>query len=209
MNKNKLAGHLAALEALKSDDSSERIYDDWSREYDQNLTGDYQYIAPQIAVDAFCANTQQTDCAIVDYGCGTGIVGELLAARGFECLDGMDISAGMLSVARTKKVYRHLVKADLTRPIAIDDGHYDSMICVGSFAAGHLHPAHLDEMLRTVRSQGLVVLFLNEQFYLKEDYPDHFRRLETRGIWQIHVQERHNYMASLDRPGWLVVATRR
>ncbi len=208
-----MAGHLVALETLEQADSSESIYDQWSDDYDQNLMEHYQYIAPKIAVDAFCEFQQPSQSSIIDYGCGTGIVGELLAKRGYHHIDGMDISQGMLDQARPKmengqSVYQKLIKADLTQTIETPDEHYEGMICVGSFANGHLQPWHLDEMLRTIRMDGPVVLFMNEQFYLKDNFPGYFEHLGKQRKWELIRQQRHNYMEALERPGWLVVARR-
>ena len=205
---DQLKGHLASLESLKSSDSSENIYDAWAKNYDRNLSEEYDYVAPQIAITAFLAQKVSRSAHIVDYGCGTGLVGKLLWENGFNNVDGYDISQGMLDIAAEKGVYNGLYKADLTKNLEIDTETYDAMICVGSFAAGHLNANHLDEMLRTIKKGGAIVLFMNEQFYLKDNYPSYFVKLMQAGVWTLFRQERHNYMQSIHRPGWLVIAER-
>lgn len=50
--------------------------------------------------------------SVIDLGCGTGLMGEKLRPLCAH-LEGYDISAGMLRIAREKAVYDRLVKADL------------------------------------------------------------------------------------------------
>ena len=45
------------------------------------------------------------DARILDAGVGTGLVGALLAERGYQNLVAMDLSNGMLDEARKKNVY--------------------------------------------------------------------------------------------------------
>jgi SAM-dependent methyltransferase len=53
------------------------------------------------------------DWTALDAGCGTGLVGEWLAPR-VTRLDGIDLSADMLSQARTKGIYETLAEGDIT-----------------------------------------------------------------------------------------------
>ncbi len=54
------------------------------------------------------------DSQILDMGCGTGIVGELLFSNGYQNIDGSgSFSPEMLQKARERNVYRSLGEADL------------------------------------------------------------------------------------------------
>lgn len=81
-----------------------------------------------------------TDTPLLDAGCGTGLVGGELVQRGFSALDGVDLSHGMLNIARSKGIYRQLEIADITRPLPFDPGSYGAVVCVGTFTAGHVGP---------------------------------------------------------------------
>ena len=72
-------------------------------------------------------------------------------------VDGMDLSSGMLALARERGVYRELSTADLTAPIGAPDAGYDAVVCVGTLTRGHLGPEPLAEMARVVRPGGVVV----------------------------------------------------
>ena len=87
---------LGRVSNLKQDDSSRDIYDDWSQDYDEHLKSELGYIAPGVAVAELVQHLQQRDLEIIDFGCGTGLVGEALHEQGFVHVDGADISSGML-----------------------------------------------------------------------------------------------------------------
>ena len=91
----------------------------------------------------------------------------------------------MLDVCRAKGAYRHLIEADLTGPLAIADGSYDAMICVGVMGAGHLVPEHFAELFRTVKRGGPIVLFGNGTPYVEDGYAERFAALD----WTIERTE--------------------
>jgi predicted TPR repeat methyltransferase len=197
---------LTRVNHLQDGDSSCDLYDDWSKNYDAHLLDDFGYISPQIAAQTLAGRSKQRDLAIVDYGCGTGLVGEELVLQGFATVDGVDISAGMLGQAREKGVYRNLVCGDLTTQIALDDAVYDVAICVGAMGAGHVGAQHVPELLRPLKSGGLFIITINSMHFAPEGFEQAFRQLEDAGLWQIRMLEQFNYMMQLDRPGWLVLA---
>jgi predicted TPR repeat methyltransferase len=100
---------LGRVSNLKQDDSSRDIYDDWSQDYDEHLKFEPGYIAPGVAAAELAQHLQQRDLEIIDFGCGTGLVGEALRELGFVHVDGADISTGMLDQASARQVYRNLL----------------------------------------------------------------------------------------------------
>ena len=197
---------LKRVSTLEIGDSSRDIYDDWSAIYDNHLNDDFGYISPQIAARALAETGARRDIAIIDYGCGTGLVAAALRREGFTTIDGIDISKGMLAQARDKRVYRHLACGDLTAEIALADSSYDAGTCIGSMGAGHVGAAHLPEMLRPLRPGAPLVIIMNGAYYSSGGFDSAFRKLERTGAWQIRRLEEFNYMTELDRPGWLLVA---
>ena len=191
---------------LADGDSSRDIYDDWSDDYDRHLLADFGYVSPRIAAAELAAAVDDRGLAVVDYGCGTGLVGEALAAEGFNCVDGVDISAGMLAQARAKNVYRNLVCADLTGPLAFADARYAAGCCIGSMGAGHVGAEHVPELLRPLAPGAVFVVIMNGAYYAAGGFERAFRQLADAGHWRILKLEKFNYMTELDRPGWLLVA---
>ena len=204
-------GFLVRLEDLESTEETRDLYDAWAAEYDADLIDGYGYCSPVIAADAFTERVTDRSSRIIDLGCGTGLVGVELAARGFTNVDGLDISARMLDEARRKGVYVDLLEGDLTAAAGIAgiaEGTYDAMLCISSFASGHVGPEHLEGLIRTVEPGGAVVLYINGAPFKEDDYPKAFRRLEEAGVWTVERLEASNYMDRITRPGWLVVARR-
>lgn len=100
---------------------------------------------------------------ILDAGCGTGLVGDLvrdLASR----LDGVDMSSAMLKTAREKGIYSEIHQGDLVACMLGKPGSYDAITC----AATLIHFSDLapvfDAAAAALRENGLFVftLFPNE-----------------------------------------------
>ena len=199
---------LGRVSNLEQGDSSRDIYDDWSEDYDAHLQSEFGYISPGVAAAELAQRLQQRDLPIIDFGCGTGLVGEALREQGLVNVDGADISNGMLEQARTKQVYRKLLCADLTARIPLEDNCYGAGLCVGSLGAGHLGAQHVPEMLRPIKRGGLFVLTMNGTYYEAGGFEQAFRQMQDDGLWSIHKLEEFNYMTELVRPGWLLVAVK-
>ena len=110
--------------------------------------------------------------------------------------------------AREKNVYRELLRGDLTSTIGLADEVYDAAVCIGSMGAGHIGAQHVPELIRPVKSGGVFVVIMNGMYYETGGFERAFRQLEDDGTWHIQRLEKFNYMSELDRPGWLLVATR-
>ena len=199
---------LGRVSNLEQDDSSRDIYDDWSQHYDDHLLAEFGYISPGVAAVELARHLPQRDLEIIDFGCGTGLVGAALREQGFVNVDGADISTGMLEQARSKQVYRNLLCADLTARIPLDDDAYAAGLCVGSLGAGHVGAQHLPEMLRPIRYGGQFVLTMNGSYYQSGGFEQAFRQMQDDGLWSIIKFEEFNYMTELVRPGWLLVAVK-
>jgi SAM-dependent methyltransferase len=197
---------LGRVSHLEDGDSSRDIYDDWSGSYDHHLIEEFGYISPDIAAQALSDEVEEDEVAIIDYGCGTGLVGQSLNQQGFEIVDGIDISEGMLQQAREKQVYRNLIRGDLTTRIALDDAVYDAATCIGSMGAGHVGADHIPELLRPLRAGALFVIIMNGMYYAAGGFDRAFRQLESDSLWRVRRLEEFNYMTQLERPGWLLVA---
>lgn len=200
---------LSRVSHLEQGDSSRDIYDDWSPTYDAHLLDDFGYISPSIAARELVHSDTPCDAVLIDYGCGTGLVGEALNKVGFTRIDGLDISEGMLEQARAKVVYRDLICADLTASLDIASDRYDAGCCIGSMGAGHVGAEHVPELMRPIKKDGLFVVILNGVYYQTGGFETAFRELEAEGVWRIEKLESFNYMTELDRPGWLLAAVKR
>jgi predicted TPR repeat methyltransferase len=197
---------LARVSELSGDDKSDKIYDDWAQDYDDDLINEFGYLSPQLAADILFTESNDPSIEIIDYGCGTGLVGEALQDKGFKCIDGIDISAGMLSRAKQKQAYRRLMRGDLTVKLTLADDSYDAGVCIGSMGAGHVGAQHTRELLRPIKPDGLFIIVMNGAYYESGGFEHQFRQLEVDGVWRIQQLRELNYMSELVRPGWLLLA---
>ncbi|MEK9942998.1 MAG: class I SAM-dependent methyltransferase, partial [Gammaproteobacteria bacterium] len=140
--------------------TQKETYRRWADTYDQELLEEFGYRAPQAAVEHLVKILPDPDCQILDMGCGTGIVGELLFSHGYQKIDGLDLSPEMLQKAQERKVYRSLGEADLFAELSLSP-EYDAVICVGVFSHGKSHPFDLAKLFSALKPGGRVVATVN------------------------------------------------
>jgi predicted TPR repeat methyltransferase len=97
-----------------SDAYVEKVFDSFASSFEAKLAR-LHYRAPALIAEALAAAgvTAAGSLDVLDVGCGTGLCGPLLAPYARR-LVGVDLSAGMLTHAREKKVYDDVVQAELT-----------------------------------------------------------------------------------------------
>ena len=86
--------HDRVLNATNKDELKE-AYSEWADAYDHDLINEMGYVAPTITVNEFQSHLHDHQVAILDAGCGTGLVGELLSKKGYQNIDGLDYSQEM------------------------------------------------------------------------------------------------------------------
>jgi len=183
-------------------------YNAWAETYEHDLLGQYGYRAHRIAARAFADLITDRSAAIIDVGCGTGLVGLELQKFGFAHIDGVDISEKMLDQAQATGIYHKLILEDAEETSSVPRVSYAGAICVGSFGVGHLGPQAVGQLISMAKPEAPIVIFMNAEPYIDEDYEMHLRSLEHDGVWKILRIEDHNYMDALERPGKLIVALR-
>ena len=159
-------------------------YGEWAEKYDQDLMGEMGYVAPRIASNLLKDYLDQKEARILDAGCGTGIVGELLHQDGYGNIEGLDYSTEMLAQAGAKGIYRTLNRGDLTKDLDIADDTYDAIISVGTFTCGHVGPAAFDELIRITRPDGYLCFTVREQAWEEDEYRAKVREIEDSGLWE-------------------------
>jgi len=100
-----------------------RLFDQHAPDFEASLMRRLDYRGPAILLDALKAATGKPleFGSVLDLGCGTGLAG--VAIRPFcDRLVGMDLSSGMLEVARAKGVYDRLAVAELSEFLTTEAG---------------------------------------------------------------------------------------
>ena len=88
------------------------VFDRYSERYDRHVVGALKYRTPDLLLDAVAPFLPAGDLDILDLGCGTGLLGARFRPLA-GALTGVDISPGMLEVARQRQIYDHLVCGEL------------------------------------------------------------------------------------------------
>jgi predicted TPR repeat methyltransferase len=157
-------------------------YDQWARTYDDDLAS-WSYQAPAVVAEAVVARHPAAR-SVLDVGCGTGLVGRALRARGFTGeLFGRDISQASLDIARQDGAYDSLEQADLQQPLAFDDDQVDAVVCVGVMTYLPDVEATWREFARVTLPGGLVVATQREDLWQPRTCQAVIDRLRDEDVW--------------------------
>jgi ubiquinone/menaquinone biosynthesis C-methylase UbiE len=147
------------------------------------------------------------DGAVLDVGCGTGLVGVSLREGGIGVIDGVDISPQMLAEAGDKKtkngdpVYRNLFAADLTERLDIPDNQYAGLISAGTFTHKHLGPDSLDELWRVAAPGAHCAIGVRSTHYEQAGFGEKLSVDVANGIiTEPDLVEVNMYSAQTDNP---------
>ena len=160
----------------------EHLYDEWAKDYDQQLWASGN---PYIAVSAGMAGRHipAYDAVILDAGCGTGNMAQVLHQIGFENLEGLEPSAGMLAVAERKGIYKALHQLALGAQVDLPPESYDAVVASGVLTHGHAPPESIDGILKLVRPQGVVIFSLSEIAYEDHGFKEKMAEHEENNNW--------------------------
>ncbi|MEY4174278.1 MAG: hypothetical protein RI900_1443 [Actinomycetota bacterium] len=171
-------------------DTGQQLYVEWADTYDTTMIDGLGYVSPRLVAEALAAHTDDVSAPVLDIGCGTGLVGQECADRGFTTIDGLDLSMAMMQVAAGRGVYRRLVEGDLRGALPLETGAYRAAVCAGTFTSGHVDAACLDEVLRTIRPGGLLVCTVHHAVWQPLGFAEGFARLlDDNRIEEVRVDE--------------------
>jgi predicted TPR repeat methyltransferase len=159
-------------------------YDGWAQSYDDDLAS-WSYQAPMAVAETVVVRHPEAG-SVLDVGCGTGLVGRALRARGFAGrILGLDISAASLEVARRSGAYDSVDRADLQQRLAFEDDSVDAVVCVGVMTYLPDVEAVWREFARVARPQGIVVATQREDLWEDRGCGTVVDRLQHEGVWTL------------------------
>ena len=150
--------------------------------YDETFA-EWGYVGPETAA-AILRNYVPMDSRILDAACGSGLTGSALALLGFQDIEGIDISARLLEVARSTGAYRRVQRVDMqSLPLPFDDDEFDAVNFIGALT--YFETADiLRELSRIVRSGGHIVFSQRDDLMRDRNYDTKLRELEHEGVWR-------------------------
>ena len=162
----------------------EERYDQWSKDYDRDLSTEFEYRSPRRAAEILVAHVPR-DARILDAGAGTGLVGEILASMGYRRMVAMDLSRGMLEEARKKGVYEDFHHMVMGETLDYETGSFDAVVTVGVLTVGHAPASSLDELVRVTRPNGHIIFSLRPDVHENNGFRERQDELESQGKWQL------------------------
>lgn len=183
----------ATYEAENLEELNE-AYRHWASAYDRDTCQQMGYVGPQVAAAMLDRHLPTADCRILDAGCGTGLVGQVLNDMGYDRIEAMDCSPDMLREAENKDVYRRVFPADMSRALDLPSDAYDAAICVGTFTYAHVRAEAFEELVRVTRPGGYVCFTIRDGAYQEYGYRDKMLAMEADGVWTLEEMREADYL---------------
>jgi predicted TPR repeat methyltransferase len=174
---------LEQVYGARSNDELRAIYDDWAGQYDEDLLA-FGYSYPAVIAGLVARYVRERDAPILDAGAGTGSVGEVLAILGYTRLVGIDLSDGMLAVARAKGVYAELRNQTLGARLDFADHSFAAVVSAGVLTSGHAPPSCFDELIRITRPGGHLIFTISLRVYEQGGFRPKLDALSTARRWR-------------------------
>ena len=109
------------------------------------------------------------DSKIIDFGCGTGKMGELLHKAGFTYIVGVDGSSEMLETCKAKNVYKSLHECLVgSEELQLDEYDFDIAVSSACMIVGHFPNTCYKLFLQHLK-QGGQFLFSIRDMYLNPE----------------------------------------
>lgn len=167
----------------KTNQELEERYDQWATDYDSDLGG-LGWTGPRAAAEVL-ARVASPDAKVLDAGAGTGLVGVELKKLGFNDITAIDISNGMLEVAKGTGAYKAVQREVLGEPLGYETDEFDAVISVGTLTIGHAPPSSLDELIRVTKPGGKIVFSMRPDHFEPSGFKAKQEALEAEGKWKL------------------------
>eukprot|EP00997_Jenningsia_sp_PLL12_P006826 NODE_3403_length_778_cov_91.803841_g2843_i0.p2 GENE.NODE_3403_length_778_cov_91.803841_g2843_i0~~NODE_3403_length_778_cov_91.803841_g2843_i0.p2 ORF type:complete len:236 (-),score=62.17 NODE_3403_length_778_cov_91.803841_g2843_i0:19-726(-) len=175
------------IEQYKQMDASniDKQYDDMADNYD-TYAETLGYPDPDSiteAIERVCSVAK--DAKINDFGCGTGLIAEVLAKKGYSHIDGCDASPKMLDLAREKGQMKDVRTIFLCKDQIPDEwkGQYDVVCSAGLMTFDHCDSSVLEEKYSVLKpgGAGIICFTLRPIYMQKFKYEDKINEMIAEG----------------------------
>jgi len=187
-----------------NDEDLQDVYKEWAPAYDYDNDNLLGTVSQPLSVQIFQEYIKDKSLRIIDVGCGTGLVGVELEKDGFTNFDGIDISQEMIDIAK-QRGYSKLFIGSLNDSLPYENNEYDAALCVGVFTHGHVSSDRLDELVRIVKSGGIICFTINEGVYKPYGFNSKIKKLESEHVWKVIEIRKNDYMVKKNVKGFYCI----
>ena len=163
------------LDIVYNEKSSVKLkhhYKLWANKYDQDLIN-WGYAYPSQLKKIISKDIKiKKNSKILDAGCGTGLVAEVLGDMNFKNIVGLDYSMDMLKIAKDKKIYTRLIQESLNKKTSLRSNQFDVVLCTGVLTSGHVGSKAINELIRVTKNKGFLILSIAESIYEELGFKD-------------------------------------
>lgn len=163
--------------SLNTSTDKESLYNEWADSYDDYVKT-HHYSGPKELVSnllqlirTFPVNNETQikrelqGIKILDFGCGTGLVGEEIRKTNLICsVHGIDVSLNMINKALEKNCYNRIFNLDLNVDDLPSNIKYDYIVSSGVFVEGHVSFDIIQQFLKYLKTGGLMLLTVRESY---------------------------------------------
>jgi len=164
-------------------EEQQQAYDQWANNYEADLCA-MGYRIPAIIASVFTRFVPVESVPILDAGCGGGIQVEPLVLLGYGPIVGIDLSEGMLTVARSKNIYAQLKQATLGETLDFPDDHFAATISAGTITPKHAPADSFEELIRITKPGASIIFSLRDDPQQEPEYPEMLKKLEVEKKWE-------------------------
>ena len=170
------------LKIVYSETSSSKLnehYKNWANLYDTDMSS-WGYAYPQ-QLSKILKNKLKLKktIKILDAGCGTGYVAEVLSKLNYKHIIGIDFSNEMLKIARSKKIYKKLLCQSLNKKIKLRSKQFELIVCTGVLTSGHVGPSAINELVRLMKPGGFFICSIAESVFKKNGFEKEIKNLKN------------------------------
>jgi predicted TPR repeat methyltransferase len=177
-------------QSLNNKNDKQDIYNTWADSYDEYVNS-MNYVAPvELSILLQKYNTFDNP-EMLDFGCGTGLLGVVIKNKINCILDGIDISDKMIEKCNETKCYDNIYKLNLNYDYF--DKKYDIIVSCGVFLEGHVNINILPILYKLLNKNGLIVFTIRDTF--KEENSDDFNKYILKNPdFEIILYDSINYL---------------
>jgi len=187
-----------------NDEDLQDVYKEWAAAYDHDNDNLLGTVSQPLSVQIFQEYIKDKSLRIIDVGCGTGLVGVELEKGGFSNFDGIDISQEMIDIAKQRGYFKLFI-GSLNDSLPCQSNEYDAALCVGVFTHGHVSSDRLDELIRIVKSGGIICFTINEGVYESYGFNLKIKKLESEHVWKVLEIRKNDYMVKKNVKGFYCI----